>query len=133
MSLLNVGLEQRPLKLQITRGVRHKRKDFPRRPNVNLIAVLISIGISLAVTTFGYAVARKYVRDRLKYVDAVQTMKAPIIAGLVAWALFMPLTIFPLLGSFIGLGTAIVFGLSVGLGVRAGANDIRVGRLSGGF
>ncbi|MEX2153759.1 MAG: hypothetical protein WD825_10515 [Gemmatimonadaceae bacterium] len=94
-----------------------------------LMFTLISIGISLVLTAFGYGVARKYVRDRLKYVDAVQTMKAPIIAGLVAWAIMMPLTIVP----FIGLGTAIVFGLSVGLGVRAGAQDIRVGRLSGGF
>jgi hypothetical protein len=94
-----------------------------------LMFTLISIGISLAVTTFGFMVARKYVRERLKYVDAVQTMKAPIIAGLLGWALFMPLTFIP----FIGLGTAIVFGLSVGLGVRAGAKDIRIGRLSGGF
>jgi hypothetical protein len=94
-----------------------------------LVFTLLSIGISLAVTTFGFAVARKYVRDRLKYVDGVHTMKAPIIAGLAAWAVFMPFTILPLLG----LGTAIVFGLSVGLGVRAGAKDIRVGRLSGGY
>jgi hypothetical protein len=94
-----------------------------------LFFTLLAIGISLLVTSFGFAVARKYVRDRLKYVDAVHTMKAPIIAGLVAWALFMPLTVFPLLG----LGTAIVFGLSVGLGVRAGAKDIRIGRLTGGY
>ena len=98
---------------------------------MSFIATLISIAISLVVTSFGYATARKYVRERLKYVDAVQTMKAPIIAGVVGWALFMPLTW--LLPWFIGLGTAIVFGLSVGLGVRAGANDIRIGRLSGGF
>jgi hypothetical protein len=96
---------------------------------VELIATLISIGISLAVTSFGFAVARRYTRDRLKFVDAVQTMKAPVIAGLVGWAVFMPFTLLP----FIGLGTAIVFGLSVGLGVRAGANDIKLGRLSGGF
>lgn len=90
---------------------------------------LISIAISLTVTGFGFAAARKYVRDRLKYVDGVQTMKAPVIAGLIGWALFMPFTLLP----FVGLGTAIVFGLSVGLGVRAGARDIRIGRLSGGF
>jgi hypothetical protein len=88
-----------------------------------LIFTLLSIGISLAVSSLGFAMARKYVRDRLKFVDAVHTMKAPIIAGLIAWAVFMPLTMFPLLG----LGTAIVFGLSVGLGVRAGARDIRIG------
>jgi hypothetical protein len=95
----------------------------------DLLFVLLSIGISLAVTSFGFAVARKYVRDRLKFVDAVHTMKAPIIAGLVGWAIAMPFTMLP----FIGLGTAIVFGLAVGLGVRAGAKDIKIGRLSGGY
>jgi hypothetical protein len=94
-----------------------------------LLFVLLSIGISLAVTSFGFAVARKYVRDRLKFVDAVHTMKAPVIAGLVGWAIAMPFTMLP----FIGLGTAIVFGLAVGLGVRAGAKDIKIGRLSGGY
>ena len=34
---------------------------------------------------------------------------------------------------FVGAGTAIVFGLSVGMGVRAGARDIKVGRISGGY
>jgi len=96
---------------------------------VSFFWTLVSIAISLAVTSLGFAVARAYVRDRLKFVDAVQTMKAPIIAGLVGWAVFMPLTMFPL----IGVGTAIVFGLSVGLGVRAGAKDIKIGRINGGY
>ena len=91
--------------------------------------LLVSIAISLALTTAGFAVARRYVRDRLKFVDAVHTMKAPIIAGLVGWALMMPLTVFPL----IGVGTAIVFGLSVAMGVRAGAKDIKIGRIGGGY
>ena len=94
-----------------------------------LFFVLLSIGISLAVSSFGFAVARKYVRDRLKFVDAVHTMKAPVIAGLVGWAIAMPFTLLPLFG----LGTAIVFGLSVALGVRAGAKDIKIGRLTGGY
>lgn len=96
---------------------------------MSLFALLLSIGISLAVTSFGFAVARRYVRDRLKFVDAIHTMKAPILAGLVGWAVFMPLTMLPL----IGVGTAIIFGLSVALGVRAGAKDIKIGRLSGGY
>ena len=96
---------------------------------INLLFTLLSIGISLAVTTFGFMAARKYVRERLKFVDVVHTMKAPIIGGLLGWAVFMPLTLLP----FIGLGTAIVFGLSVGLGVRAGAKDIKFGRLTGGY
>jgi hypothetical protein len=96
---------------------------------VSLFWTLVSIAISLAVTTAGFAVARRYVRDRLKFVDTIHTMKAPILAGLVGWAVFMPLTMLPL----IGVGTAIVFGLAVGLGVRAGAKDIKIGRLSGGY
>lgn len=96
---------------------------------MSFIWTLVSIAISIALTTAGFAVARRYVRDRLKFVDAVHTMKAPLIAGLVGWAVLMPLTIFPL----IGVGTAILFGVSVALGVRAGSKDIKIGRLSGGY
>lgn len=86
---------------------------------------LLAIAAALAASVFGYATARKYVRDRLRFVDGVQTLKAPLIAGLVAWAIAMPLTwILPLIGA----GTALVFGVSVGLGVRAGARDIRADR-----
>ncbi len=88
-----------------------------------LILTLLSIAISLAVSSFGFATARRYVRDRLKYVEGIQTMKAPILAGIVATIVFSPLALLP----FVGIGTAIVFGLSVGLGVRAGARDILIG------
>ena len=94
-----------------------------------LLAIVFSLGVSM----FGYAAARRFVHDRLKFVDAAQTMKAPIIAGLIAWAVFMPLTFLPLVNWVVGTGTAIVFGLSVGLGVRAGAKDIRLGRITGGM
>ena len=91
---------------------------------------LLAFAATIAATAFGYITARAFVRDRLKYVDAAQTIKAPLVAGLVAFAIASPLVwILPLVGA----GTAIVFGVSVALGVRAGARDIRVGRrLSGG-
>ena len=83
---------------------------------------LLAFAATIAVTAFGYITARKYVRDRLKFVDAVQTLKAPVLAGLVAWAVAAPLTwIIPL----VGMGTAVLFGAGVALGVRAGARDIR--------
>jgi hypothetical protein len=86
---------------------------------------LLALAATIAATAFGYVTARKFVRDRLKFVDGAQTLKAPIVAGLIAWAIAMPLTWFlPLIGT----GTAILFGASVGLGVRAGAKDIRVER-----
>jgi hypothetical protein len=37
------------------------------------------------------------------------------------------LHLIPLLGSLIGGGTALVFGVSVGLGVRSGAHDVKRG------
>ena len=86
---------------------------------------LIALAGTIFAAAFGYITARRYVRDRLKFVDAVHTLKAPLIAGLVAWAIATPLTlILPLVGA----PTAILFGLSVGFGVRAGARDIRIGR-----
>jgi hypothetical protein len=91
---------------------------------------LLAFAATIAASAFGFLAARKYVRDRLKFVDAVQTLKAPILAGLIAWAVVTPVTwVLPLVGT----GTAILFGAAVGLGVRAGARDIRVGhRLSAG-
>jgi len=86
---------------------------------------LIALAGTIVAAAFGYIATRKYVRDRLKFVDAVHTLKAPLIAGLVAWAIAMPLTwIIP----FVGAGTAILFGAAVGFGVRAGARDIRIER-----
>lgn len=86
---------------------------------------LLALAATIVATAFGYIAARRYVRDRLKFVDAVQTLKAPILAGLIAWAVVTPLTwILPL----VGVGTAILFGLGVALGVRAGARDIRIDR-----
>lgn len=90
---------------------------------------LLAIGVSLGLSYLGFAVARRFVHDKLKFVDAAQTMKASIIAGLVAWGIMMPFTFLP----FIGLGTAVVFGLSVGMGVRAGQKDIRYGRITNGL
>ena len=86
---------------------------------------LLALAATIAATAFGYITARKFVRDRLKFVDVAQTLKAPLLAGLAAWAVAMPFTWFlPLVGA----GTAVLFGLSVAFGVRAGAKDIRVDR-----
>jgi hypothetical protein len=84
----------------------------------------LALAATIAATAFGYISARKFVRERLKFVDAAQTIKAPIIAGLGAWAVASLLTFLPLIGPV----TAILFGLSVAFGVRAGAKDIRTER-----
>ena len=76
---------------------------------------------------FGYWQARRFVVNRLRFVDAVHGIGAPVIAGLGAALLVAPFTILPLIGT----GTALLFGASVALGVKAGAREIR-GRLGSG-
>ena len=52
----------------------------------SFIAMLIAV---LAVV-MGYSGARRFVRDRLRYVDGAQKGTAPIIAGIVAFLIALP-------------------------------------------
>ena len=92
-----------------------------------MMIFLLSFLVSSVLAIVGFAQARAFVTRRLRYVDAVHTKLAPIVAGVGAALLALPLVaIIP----FLGLGTALSFGISVGAGVRAGSRDVR-GRLSG--
>lgn len=87
--------------------------------------LMISLIIALAVAFFGYSTARRFVRDRLRFVEAAQRGSAPFIAG--GGALLLG-AIVALLVPGIGTGTAITFALAIGGGVAAGARDVRTGR-----
>ncbi len=92
---------------------------------------LIGLAISFGVSWFGYSAARRFVRERLRYVDAALSPGAAIMAGLVAAIVAWPVAwLLPLIGP----GTAIVFGLGTGLGARAGATDVKRGyRITDGY
>ncbi|MGH7713561.1 MAG: hypothetical protein ACREOG_19895 [Gemmatimonadaceae bacterium] len=83
---------------------------------------LISFVAATAAVIFGFSVARNFTRSRLRYVDAVNHPLTPIAAGIGACVLGA--VVVPLL-PFVGLGTAMAFGASVGLGVASGAREIR--------
>jgi hypothetical protein len=84
---------------------------------------LIGFALFVASLVFGYTTARRFVRARLRYVDAIRGLRAPVIAGLGAGVVaLLPCALIPL--PFFGVGTAALFGLSVGVGVRAGAKDV---------
>lgn len=89
------------------------------------MTTLITFVIAAVVAFLGYGFARRFVRDRLRYVDAAQNATAPWVAGGLATvlgafvALFLP---------FVGATAALAFGTSVALGVSAGARDLRTGR-----
>lgn len=82
----------------------------------------LGLGVTFAVTVLGYLQARRFVRQRLRFVDAVQKPAAPLIAGGVAALAAVPVA---WLLPAVGLGSALVFGLGVGLGTRHGATDVR--------
>ncbi len=91
---------------------------------------LIGLAVAFGVSWFGYSSARRFVRERLRYVDAALSPGAAVMAGLVAAIVAYPVMwLLPLVGP----GTAIVFGLGTGLGARAGAVDVKRGyRISSG-
>jgi hypothetical protein len=84
---------------------------------------LITLALALGVSWFGYGAARRFVRDRLRYVETALTPGAAVIAGIGAAVLFSPFAYLPLITG----GTVLAFGLGVGLGARAGASDVKRG------
>jgi hypothetical protein len=89
-----------------------------------MIMLIVSFVIALVVATVLHGTARRFVRDRLRYVDAVQKSITPILAGAATMLVAAPVVAFlPL----VGIWTAITAGLAVGTGVAAGVRDIKSG------
>lgn len=88
----------------------------------HFIGSLTGLAITIAATLFGYWQARQFTQNKLQFVDAVHRSTTPIIAGIGAVAVAAPVVwLLPL----VGVGTAILFGSGVAMGVAAGARDIR--------
>jgi hypothetical protein len=84
---------------------------------------MLRILITLVTGLGGYLLAREFVSRRLRFVDAVQSPFAPLIAGLLAGILVWPLALLPLLS----IVSVVVFGIGVGFGTASGARLIRRG------
>jgi hypothetical protein len=69
----------------------------------------------------GYLMARNFVRNRLRFVDAIHAPWAPLAAGTLAFVLAWPLALLPLLSA----APAVVFGIGIGLGTASGARLVR--------
>lgn len=80
--------------------------------------MFVTLGLALAATALvgGYFVTKNFVRRRLRFVDAIQRPSAPVIAGAVAAAALLPVTVLPA----VGLGTMIALGVGVAGGVASG-------------
>jgi hypothetical protein len=85
------------------------------------VFVLGLLAFATAAVIIGFTQAKDFVSRRLRYVDAARSPIAPIVAGVGAALIAAPIV---WLLPFVGIGTALAFGLSVGMGVAAGNKDI---------
>lgn len=79
-----------------------------------MITAVVSIG--------GYVTVKRFVQNRLRYVDAIHRPFVPAIAGALAAGIAVPIVgVLP----FMTLGTAILFGIGTGAGVAAGRRELK--------
>ena len=80
--------------------------------------MIVSLGLLVAMVACGggYVVTRSFVRRRLRFVDAVHKPAAPLVAGLAAAAVALPVAVIP----FVTVGAAVAFGVGVAGGVASG-------------
>jgi hypothetical protein len=82
-----------------------------------MLQLLLTVSAGLA----GYFLARSFVRNRLRFVDAIHSGWAPLVAGVLAFAFAWPLALLPL----VSVAPAILFGIGTGLGTASGARIVR--------
>jgi hypothetical protein len=84
---------------------------------------MLQLLMTMAAGLAGYFLARNFVRRRLRFVDAVHSPFAPIVAGFVAALVAWPAVLLPL----VTFTTAVVFGIGTGLGTASGSRALRHG------
>ena len=90
-----------------------------------LLGLAAYAAIAFVVALLGFTFSRRFVENRLRYVDAAQSPLAAFVAGGVAtvagMAVFGILSFLP----FVGWGTAVLFGVGVFAGVASGGRENR--------
>jgi hypothetical protein len=82
----------------------------------------IAFAATISAVVLGFVKTREFVRNRLRYVEAVHSSSAPFKAGGAAMLLAAPVVwLLPVINA----PAAIFFGIAVGAGVVAGRKDIR--------
>jgi hypothetical protein len=90
---------------------------------------MLTLLVTIILAGVGYVAARNFVRQRLQYVDAAQSPLAPVVAGVGAAVITLPVAwMLPVITTF----TAVALGGAVAIGVASGARAIRKRLGSGG-
>jgi hypothetical protein len=77
---------------------------------------MVGFLIGIVALGGGFVATRNFVRRRLRFVDALQKPAAPLIAGIAATAVALPVAALPL----VTVWTAAAFGVGVAGGVASG-------------
>ena len=77
---------------------------------------MIWLVVTAAALVGGFVLSRNFVRRKLRYVDVIQKPSAPLIAGVAAAAVVLPIAALPI----VTIGTAVAFGVGVASGVASG-------------
>ena len=80
---------------------------------------MIGLLVGVAALAGGFWAARRFVRRRLRFVDAVHHPAAPLLAGVAAAIVALPVAALPI----VTVGTAVAFGVGVAGGVASGRRD----------
>jgi hypothetical protein len=87
----------------------------------NTLFGLIAIASTVVAGFGGYLVARNFVRRRLRFVDAIRSPAAPVLAGAAAFLLaLLPAALLPIISTT----TALVFGIGTALGTASGVKAL---------
>ncbi len=86
---------------------------------MGMLALIVTVGAAIG----GFAIARNFVRHRLRFVDGVHNPVFPFAAGLIAALVAWPAALLPIITS----GTAAVFGIAAGVGTASGVKALRRG------
>ena len=82
---------------------------------------MLQLLLAVAAGLGGYLLSRNFVRNRLRFVDAIHGVWFPLVAGVLGFLLVWPLALLPLVSA----APAAIFGLGVGLGTATGARMVR--------
>jgi hypothetical protein len=84
---------------------------------------MLQLLLTVSAGLVGFFVAKNFVRNRLRFVDAIHRAWAPLVAGALAFAFAWPLALLPL----VSVAPAVMFGIGTGLGTASGARLVRRG------
>lgn len=87
---------------------------------VETLVALTGFAVFAAAALGGYFFARRFVQQRLRFVDGVRSPFAPLLAGLGAFFVAWPFAALPV----VTVATALTFGVATALGTSAGVRAL---------